>query len=165
MMDPASFPDKKGSSENDSNPRPPSGDRCIFIVGPSQQLTPFAEHSFPSKIPASFRSSMSQVAPSAVPHGRHAAGTLLKNLVPRMPFGPSLVRIEGTLNLGSGLVCQKSIPGKLASRYHLRTYSEVYYIPLNKLIFSWIEALRITSSTSKDAAVRTGLMVILTTVK
>ena len=56
------------------------------------------------------------VAPSAVPHGKHAAGTPLKNLVPRTPLGPSDNRSDGTPCCGSPLVCQKSIPGR--SRRH-----------------------------------------------
>ncbi len=51
-----------------------------------------------------------QVDPRPVPHGMHTAGTLLKNLVPRTPFGPSVSLIEGTFKRRRGAVCQKSTP-------------------------------------------------------
>jgi hypothetical protein len=67
-------------------------------------------HSSPKSFPALFNSDLSQVAASAVPHGKQAAGTPAKNFVPRMPFGPSVKRMDGTLCLGMGNVCQKSTP-------------------------------------------------------
>ena len=59
-------------------------------------------HSSPINFPAFLNKALSQVAPSAVPQGKHAAGTPAKNLVPRIPFGPSVNRIEGTLCAGIG---------------------------------------------------------------
>lgn len=53
---------------------------------------------------------MSHVAPRAVPQGKQAAVTPLKNLVPRTPLGPSETRIEGTPCLGRGTVCHQSCP-------------------------------------------------------
>lgn len=82
----------------------------MFIVGPSQQCAPFAMHSSPNSFPAWYISSRSQVAPKAVPQGKHAAGMPAKNFVPRIPLGPSVARIEGTWNSGIGCVCQKLIP-------------------------------------------------------
>lgn len=93
-----------------SNPLPPKGERGMLTVGPSQQCTPFALHSCPIKTPALKIRSESQVAARPVPQGRQAAGTHSKKFVPRMPFGPSLTRIFGTLNLSRGVVCQKSEP-------------------------------------------------------
>jgi hypothetical protein len=45
-----------------------------------------------------------------LPQGRQAAGTPLKNRVPRTPLGPSESRIDGTLSRCTGAVCQKSMP-------------------------------------------------------
>lgn len=82
----------------------------MHTVGPSQQCAPFAMHSLPMSTPASLIRAVSHVAARPVPQGRHAALTPSKNLVPRTPLGPSLRRTEGTLNLGRGVVCQKSMP-------------------------------------------------------
>ena len=82
----------------------------MLAVGPSQQCTDLAIHSCPIRTPACSRSSQSQVAASPVPQGRDAAGTPLKNLSPRMPLGPSLSRISGTSNRGSGCVAQNLPP-------------------------------------------------------
>jgi hypothetical protein len=45
---------------------------------------------------------LSHVAPSAVPHGRQAARTPANHFMPRIPLGPSLTRIDGTLCSGMG---------------------------------------------------------------
>ena len=44
------------------------------------------------------------------PQGKHAAGTPLKNLVPRTPLGPSEVLIAGMPRRGIPAKCQKSVP-------------------------------------------------------
>ena len=82
----------------------------MFIVGPRTMCAPFARASSPSRWPISTTRSESNVAPMAVPHGRHAEGTLPKNLVPRIPLGPSDSRMEGIDSLGMSRVCQKSLP-------------------------------------------------------
>lgn len=57
---------------------------------------------------------MSNVAPMAVPEGKHAAGTPSKNRVPRRPLGPSERRIERIpsreMSVVCQVVCQKSFP-------------------------------------------------------
>lgn len=53
---------------------------------------------------------VSKVAPMAVPQGKHAEGVLPKKCVPRMPLGPSEVRMEGIFRRGMSCVCQKSLP-------------------------------------------------------
>lgn len=85
----------------------------MLTVGPSQQCAPFARHSWPIKLPACRIKDLSHVAPRAVPQGMHAAGMPAKNLVPRMPLGPSVTLMEGMLCSGMGCVCQKSVPGSL----------------------------------------------------
>jgi hypothetical protein len=92
----APSPASTGSSDKDSKPRPPRGERCIFIVGPRITCAPFALLSCPITMPALCKRSVSHVAPRAVPQGKHAAVTPLKNLVPRTPLGPSETRIAGT---------------------------------------------------------------------
>lgn len=72
---------------------------------------PFATASSASSCPTWCRSSVSQVAPRAVEHGKHAAGTPLKKRVPRTPLGPSEVRREGMSSRFMAAVCQKSVPG------------------------------------------------------
>lgn len=82
----------------------------MLMVGPRITCAPFAFASSARRWPISIARSRSNVAPIAVPQGRHAAGTLLKNRVPRTPLGPSETRIEGIPSLGIGTVCQKSSP-------------------------------------------------------
>ena len=110
MVAAAIRPDSTGSSLKLSKPLPPRGDLCMLTVGPRITDAPFAMDSAPCSAPPFWMRSISQVAPSPVPHGRQAAGTPLKNLVPRTPFGPSETRIEGTPRREMGAVCQKSIP-------------------------------------------------------
>lgn len=69
----------------------------------------------------------------ALPHGKHAAGTPSKNLVPLTPLGPSVVRIAGMPSLCTEAVCQKSVPEM-------------------REIFSGVVSLLSTSSTSKSFA-------------
>lgn len=71
---------------------------------------PFAIASSPINAPTSDSSSVSQVAPSAVAQGKHAAGIPLKKRVPRTPFGPSDMRSAGMFRRGTDSVCQKSWP-------------------------------------------------------
>ena len=115
---PARIPERKGSSENDSNPRPPIGALWMLMVGPRRICTPLALASSPSNRPTDRSKSLSKVAPKAVEQGRQAAGTPLKIEVPRIPFGPSDVRRAGILSRGMGTVCQKSEPMSTQHAYH-----------------------------------------------
>jgi hypothetical protein len=99
-------PEGTGSSLKLSKPRPPSGDRCMFTVGPRITLAPLAIASWPMSSPLAWMSFVSQVAASAVPQGKQAAGIPLKNRVTRMPLGSSEVRIEEIPSLGIACVCQ-----------------------------------------------------------
>ena len=122
-------------------------------------------HSLPMSTPASFINGASHVAASPVPQGRHAALTPSKNLVPRTPLGPSLRRIDGTLNLGRGVVCQKSLPveGKVGQLLSMQigvrngTTRESTHIPASREIFSVRLAFRTTSSTSNPASSSTDI--------
>src|SRR5271155_3937890 len=60
-------PARNGSSLNDSNPRPPSGDRCMLVVGPRMTEAPLAIASEACRAPPSWMSAVSHVAASAVP--------------------------------------------------------------------------------------------------
>ncbi|KAH3659442.1 hypothetical protein OGATHE_006326 [Ogataea polymorpha] len=100
------IPDRYGSSENDSNPRPPRGTRWMLAVGPRITCTPLARASLSNNTPTWNKRSSSQVEARAVPDGIHAVGVLLKWFWPRIPFGPSEVRILGIPNCGRPVVCQ-----------------------------------------------------------
>jgi hypothetical protein len=82
----------------------------VLIVGPRMICDPLAMDSSPISRPHSCSSSVSQVAPRAVAQGKQAAGTPLKNRVPRTPLGPSDIRRVGMFRRGTEAVCQKSIP-------------------------------------------------------
>lgn len=90
----------------------------MLIVGPSSIDAPLALASCPSNRPIELIRSVSNVAPSAVPQGRQAAGVPLKNRIPRTPLGPSDARIEGTPRRGIEFVCQESLPGDLSEFDH-----------------------------------------------
>jgi hypothetical protein len=107
---PASVPESKGSSEYDSKPLPPRGPRWMLIVGPRTTCAPLAFASSARRLPMRWARSLSKVAPMAVPQGKHADGVLPKKCVPRMPLGPSEVRMEGISSRGISWVCQKSFP-------------------------------------------------------
>lgn len=53
----------------------------------------------------------------------HAAGSPAKNLVPRMPLGPSVTRMDGMLCSGTAWVCQKSVPGGFFLVYDIQCRS------------------------------------------
>ena len=120
MIDEAQIPDRMGSSEKDSNPRPPSGLRYILTVGPRRKCAPFTLVSAPIRAPAVRGRSQSQVAARAVPQGKQAALAPLKALVPRTPLGPSEFRMDGMRSLGIFCVCQWSMPSHV-SKYSHRT--------------------------------------------
>ena len=61
----------------------------MLTVGPSRTCAAFAFASRPRRTPTCSIRVVSQVDARAVPQGRHAAGTELKNLVPLTPLGPS----------------------------------------------------------------------------
>lgn len=82
----------------------------MLMVGPRRTCAPLALASSPSNRPSFSSSSVSHVAPRPVAQGRQAAGTPLKNRVPRTPFGPSEVRRAGMFKRGTEAVCQKSTP-------------------------------------------------------
>ena len=63
---------------------------------------------------------MSQVAPRAVPQGKQAAFTPLKNFVPLTPFGPSDTRIAGMPCFGMATVCHQSEPAPISMRFSMR---------------------------------------------
>jgi len=145
-------PARTGSSPMLSKPRPPSGERCIFIVGPQMTRAPFALASSPIRRPASSKSFWSNVLPRAVPQGKQAAGTLLKAFVPRTPLGPSERRNEGTLWSGRPCVCQKSIPEGEADQWHvLSDENRAEDIPARSETFSTWVSLDNTTSTSMSA--------------
>ena len=123
----------------------------MLIVGPNHTCAPLARHSKPKSFPASCMSSLSQVAARAVPQGIHVAGTPAKNLVPRIPFGPSLNRIFGMLWCGSSTVCQKSEPVFTVSpsKLHvLRNTRVEHWVPDSRSVFSEDVKFSRTSSTS-----------------
>ena len=61
------FPARTGSSLNDSNPLPPSGDRCMLVVGPRSTDAPFAMASLPCRAPPFWMRFTSHVAARPVP--------------------------------------------------------------------------------------------------
>lgn len=134
----APSPAAVGSSDKLSKPRPPRGLRCILMHGPSRICAPFALASSPMSLPARIRRSWSNVEPRAVlpiiqhtfllraycmtyPHGKQAAGTPLKNLVPRTPLGPSDVLRAGIPCSCRAFVCQKSTPAMDSSVHEYST--------------------------------------------
>jgi hypothetical protein len=92
--------------------------------------------------------SASQVAPSAVPHGKQAAGMPSKNLVPRTPLGPSDMRTEGIFSRGTGAVCQKSIPFSIFSSENRAQTLFRSIVPDSKEIFSLMYSSEMAESTS-----------------
>lgn len=92
----AMVPFKWGSSENDSNPRPPSGERWVLTVGPSSTWVPgysktlaqfdasldghalLARHSSPIACPTVWMRSTSKEEPIPVDDGKQLDGTPLK---------------------------------------------------------------------------------------
>lgn len=122
----------------------------MLMVGPRTTCAPFACASSPSKRPISTASSESKVAPMAVPQGRHAEGTLPKNLVPRMPLGPSESRIDGTESRGISRVCQKSLPGHVSVRAKVCLYDGLC-LPARSETFSSMFNCSRTSSTDHGA--------------
>lgn len=82
----------------------------MLQVGPNTQCALFKIDSLPMSLPASSSSSLLKVDARAVPHGKQLDGTPSKKVEPLIPFGPSLTLTEGTPNLPSFLVFQKSTP-------------------------------------------------------
>jgi hypothetical protein len=90
--------------------------------------------------------------------GKQAAGTPLKNRVPRTPFGPSVRRIDLTFRRGIDAVCQKSTPVVGFVSSSLGQGGKYAGIPESKAIFSSIVSLDITSSTSNVNLLLSGIM-------
>lgn len=69
----ASFPVRRGSSENDSKFRPPKGCRCMQTVGASNTLADLALVSSARCCPTSYKRSLFQVEAKEMPQGKSAA--------------------------------------------------------------------------------------------
>ena len=104
----ASFPVKMGSSENDSKFLPPTGCRCKHTVGPSRMLADRAFVSSPRCWPTVSSRSLFHVAASEIPQGNKAALVPPTKILPRAPFGPSVVLADGIPFSGIAFVRQKS---------------------------------------------------------
>lgn len=101
-----------GSSAKHSKFRPPMGVRWRLTVGARCTWTPRAAASLPSTPATSATVTGSHVAPSAAPHGTHAdLGP--DHEMPRIPFGPSLMRISPTLPIAG--MCHRSDPARSAT--------------------------------------------------
>ena len=85
----ASLPVSNGSSEYDSNSRPPSSERCRLTVGPRTTWICCAIASSASNRPTSYADSSFQAEASSVALGNNATVRPPKNFSPRTPVGPS----------------------------------------------------------------------------
>src|SRR5437763_11869387 len=85
----ASLPVSSGSSEYDSNSRPPSRERCRLIVGPRTTWIRCAIASSASSRPTSYALSSLQAEASRVAFGNRATVRPWWNFSPRTPVGPS----------------------------------------------------------------------------
>src|SRR5438874_1764549 len=82
----------------------------MLTVGASSTWAPLLRVSSPSSTPTSRTRSVSHVAASAVPHGKHAELGPPVHSSPRAPLGPSVTFKAGIPTRGTAGVCQKSMP-------------------------------------------------------